>query len=197
MDTSVLKKVDRRIIKTKTSIFTALFELLKDHDYEKITVEDIVSYANIARKTFYLHFSCKDDIILQIKDMMYEYFKNAIDEASKNKEHTVHDLFMVIKEVIKQYYPQLKFIFTKETNTIYFSKFLSDLFSYYLDLILIKEYKLDENKKEYYYSFYGEGFTKSFITWIKKEDISLDEYIFILESICFKGGDFILASKKI
>ena len=197
MSKSVYKKPDRRIIKTKTSIITALFRLLEHTDYNKITIEDIVKEANIARKTFYLHFSCKDDVVFQFKEIMYAYCKNEIDDVFKSDKHSIHDLFTVGKEIIKRYYQQLKFIFTKETNIVYFSKFLSDIFAYYLDLILTREYSINQIRKEYYYSFYSEGFTKSFIYWIQKEDISLDEYISILELICFNGGNRILQGKEI
>ena len=190
-------KVDRRIIKTKTSIILSLIDLLKEKDYTKITVEDIVNKADIARKTFYLHFSSKDDIIFQVKNNLYEYFTNEINNFLNSNEFDIHATFNIIKKLIIEYYDQLKFVFLKDTNVTYFSKVLIDLYSYYLNLILEKYYKLNSKTKEYYFSFYSEGFISTLVYWLKKEDISLDELILILERVTFIGADELLKSKKI
>lgn len=190
-------KVDRRIIKTKTSIILSLIDLLKEKDYTKITVEDIVNKADIARKTFYLHFSSKDDIILQVKNNLYEYFTNEINNFLNSNEFDIHTTFNIIKKLIIEYYDQLKFVFLKDTNVTYFSKVLIDLYAYYLNLLLEKYYKLNSKTKEYYFSFYSEGFISTLVYWLKKEDISLDELILILERVTFIGADELLKSKKI
>lgn len=190
-------KIDRRIIKTKTSIILSLIELLKEKDYTKITVEDIVKKADIARKTFYLHFSSKDDIILQVKNNIYEYFTKEINNYLNSNEFDIHATFNIIKKLIIEYYDQLKFVFLIDTNVTYFSKVLIDLYTYYLNLILDKYYKLNPNTKEYYFSFYSEGFVSTLVYWIKREDISLDELIIVLERVTFIGADELLKSKKI
>lgn len=190
-------KVDRRVIKTKTSIILSLIDLLKEKDYTKITVEDIVNKADIARKTFYLHFSSKDDIIFQVKNNLYEYFTNEINNFLNSNEFDIHATFNIIKKLIIEYYDQLKFVFLIDTNVTYFSKVLIDLYTYYLNLILEKYYNLNSKTKEYYFSFYSEGFISTLVYWLKKEDISLDELILIIERVTFIGANELLKSKKI
>lgn len=48
---------------TKKYICDALLELMKEKHFDKITVRDIVTQAQIARSTFYVHFENKFDVI--------------------------------------------------------------------------------------------------------------------------------------
>ncbi len=56
------KKTDLRVIRTKKSIKRALLGLLKEKNYNKITIQDISEEAIINRNTFYLHYLDKDDL---------------------------------------------------------------------------------------------------------------------------------------
>ena len=57
-----MKKEDLRITKTKQSIKEAFIELVKKKGYNKVSVTDIVRFANINRNTFYLHYEDKEDL---------------------------------------------------------------------------------------------------------------------------------------
>lgn len=57
-------KLDRRIVRTRQSLRTALMELVNEKDYDQISVEEIAARANISRAAFYLHFKDKDDLFL-------------------------------------------------------------------------------------------------------------------------------------
>lgn len=50
---------DRRMIKTKKALFSALGRLLKRNEFDRITVSDIVREAGVTRKTFYNHYQDK------------------------------------------------------------------------------------------------------------------------------------------
>ena len=58
-----MKKEDLRITKTKQSIKESFIELVKKKGYNKVSVTDIVSKANINRNTFYLHYEDKEDLV--------------------------------------------------------------------------------------------------------------------------------------
>ena len=51
-----VKRPDRRTMKTKNAIFTALAELMTEKELRHITVQDISDKADIHRVTFYKHF---------------------------------------------------------------------------------------------------------------------------------------------
>lgn len=69
-------KLDARISRTLASIERAFFELLEQKAYGDITVQDILSHANINRTTFYKYYENKDDlantIIANIKQNLFE-----------------------------------------------------------------------------------------------------------------------------
>lgn len=48
--------MDRRIQRTRNSLFSAFIELRATKPVEKITVKELTEKANISKQTFYLHF---------------------------------------------------------------------------------------------------------------------------------------------
>src|SRR5512139_2214965 len=66
-------KTDRRIQRTRQSLHTALLELIKEKDYDAISIEEITDRANVGRATFYLHYKDKEDLLLEeFREMAYE-----------------------------------------------------------------------------------------------------------------------------
>ena len=59
------KPHDKQIENSRACIVEALFHLMKEVSYTKISVSDIIKKAGVSRQTFYRHFEGKDDIILQ------------------------------------------------------------------------------------------------------------------------------------
>lgn len=57
-----VRKIDRRVIKTRKAIMEAFNRLVSRNSMEKITVSAIAREADIDRKTFYLHYSSIDDL---------------------------------------------------------------------------------------------------------------------------------------
>lgn len=77
-------KDDLRFIRTKTSILEAMISLLEKKSFDKITVKDICSYANISRGGFYLHYEDKYDLVSSYqKELMEKGTK--IFKAAKNE----------------------------------------------------------------------------------------------------------------
>lgn len=54
---------DRRILRTKNRLKSALLELIARRNYDEITVEQIADLAQIGRSTFYSHFSSKEELL--------------------------------------------------------------------------------------------------------------------------------------
>jgi AcrR family transcriptional regulator len=76
------RKVDRRIQRTRTLLRDALMRLIIRRGYDEITIQDITDEANVARTTFYLHFSDKDDLLFSTMREVYEELYTSVgDEA--------------------------------------------------------------------------------------------------------------------
>ena len=56
-------KVDRRIIKSQEAIKRALIELMSEKNFDQITIQDISDRADVSRKTIYLHYVDKFDLL--------------------------------------------------------------------------------------------------------------------------------------
>lgn len=59
-------KIDRRVLRTRQLLRTALLELIQERDFESLTVQDITERATLNRATFYLHYADKHDLLLQV-----------------------------------------------------------------------------------------------------------------------------------
>lgn len=56
-------KLDRRATRTREACLTAFVELLLSRGYEEIGVGDVIDRADIARSTFYDHYTGKEDLL--------------------------------------------------------------------------------------------------------------------------------------
>lgn len=57
--------LDPRVRRTREQLRSAMRRLLRDRDPDRISVTGITSAAKIARPTFYLHYSCPDDLLAE------------------------------------------------------------------------------------------------------------------------------------
>lgn len=101
-------KIDRRITKTKSEIDKVFLELLQEKEFEEITVTELADRANIARKTFYLHYE-------DIYDLLYSMIEMHISELEKTSSSN--------REISNQ---EADFLWFKyiEDNFLFFSKML-------------------------------------------------------------------------
>ncbi|EOT44034.1 TetR/AcrR family transcriptional regulator C-terminal domain-containing protein [Enterococcus dispar] len=76
------KKVDRRILKTKKAIKDAFTDLIMKNEIDTISIAMITEQANIGRKTFYLHYYDKYDLMDQI---IAEYLEELGLRCNQNK----------------------------------------------------------------------------------------------------------------
>ena len=71
--------MDRRQRKTRNAIFEAFISLLSERGYERITVEQIISRADVGRATFYAHFETKEFLLTALCE---ELFAHVFPESS-------------------------------------------------------------------------------------------------------------------
>jgi AcrR family transcriptional regulator len=55
---------DRRIQKTKRLLADSLGLLMREKEYEAITIQDIIDKANVGRSTFYAHYESKEMLLM-------------------------------------------------------------------------------------------------------------------------------------
>ena len=57
---------DRRVARSRRALKEALTDLILEHGYEAVTVQDVIDRADVGRSTFYAHFLDKDDLLMAI-----------------------------------------------------------------------------------------------------------------------------------
>jgi AcrR family transcriptional regulator len=59
------EKIDRRVRKTRRALREAMENLIAEKGYDQVTIEELTERADIGRTTFYLHYSAKQDLLLE------------------------------------------------------------------------------------------------------------------------------------
>lgn len=67
-------KTDRRVQRTRELLQKSLLELISERNYDAITIQEIVERANVARTTFYVHYSSKDDLFMSCHEAIISGF---------------------------------------------------------------------------------------------------------------------------
>lgn len=91
------EKQDLRVIRTHKLIRNALIELLKNHEFEKISVQEIIELAMVNRATFYKYYSGKSDLAgamiadfkTQHQAMMQQRFSGDPSDIRMLMTHTI------------------------------------------------------------------------------------------------------------
>ena len=60
-----MKKLDRRVIRTRQLLRDSLMSLILEKGYDAVTVQEITDRANLGRATFYLHYKDKEELLAQ------------------------------------------------------------------------------------------------------------------------------------
>ena len=58
-----MEHVDRRVRRTKKSLAEALIDLALEKAYDEITIQEITDRADIGYRTFFRHYSDKDELL--------------------------------------------------------------------------------------------------------------------------------------
>ena len=90
---------DRRVERTHAAIRSAFEQMVLEMDANEITVSELAERAGIHRKTFYLHYSCIEDLVAELVDDLFERYVAMIDEIGEE---------MTIEETNRVFYDYLE-----------------------------------------------------------------------------------------
>ncbi len=184
-------KEDLRIQKTKKSLRTALMSLLKEKDYEKITVIDICQEALINRMTFYKYYEDKNHLL---EDSL-ETFKNGLIKKveSETTLNSIQDvatysyklLEIVITEILSN--EELLIVFKQSKNFLIYTM-ITDIVKEFLSSFLNKINKLKSLKYPIplISAFIASGSISLFAEWYdKKERYSVKQLLNACKEVIF------------
>lgn len=70
---------DRRVLRTRRALGTALVELMLASEFDAITVQQVLEKAKVGRSTFYSHFRNTDDLLLSDAERFFAMLESYFD----------------------------------------------------------------------------------------------------------------------
>ncbi|MDF2609861.1 MAG: transcriptional regulator, TetR family [Lachnospiraceae bacterium] len=163
--------MDRRVQKTRDSIFMAFSSLLSTKKYSQITVQEIIDTANIGRSTFYAHFETKDQLLdAWCRDIFEHIFSEDLSSEKNHDFSGTNDFKPRITHILyhlKESKHDMKSILSYESAEIfwnYFKKYLQILFADFVD-----EKRYHNVPKEFLLNHMAGSFVEMVKWWMEKE----------------------------
>ena len=95
------RESDKRVIRTKRAIKSALFELMKTKDFSSITISELSIAANVNRRTFYTHYKSVTDILTEIESELVDAIYQLIEKIDRdNYKDSIYKLFIAFHDLI-------------------------------------------------------------------------------------------------
>lgn len=83
-----MSNLDRRIRKSQEAIKTALVELMLEKTFDQITIQDLSDKADVSRRTIYLHYLDKYDLLDQLIAEHMVAMHTLCDSTDENDNYT-------------------------------------------------------------------------------------------------------------
>lgn len=98
-------KRDRRVLRTRDTLGDALFALMREKNFDEITVQDLLDRAGVGRSTFYVHYKDKNDLLLSDVEEVSESFATALtrEPAGSRRLVPVEEFFTHIRDAHEFY----------------------------------------------------------------------------------------------
>lgn len=114
-----MKNLDLRVQKTYLSLINAFEDLLKEKEFEKISVTELCDAAMIRRPTFYSHFLDKYEFLtFFIKHKMELIFDQVFQLLNQESEREEYQFFiLVFEQLLNQPDNLLELIFSLQMNS--------------------------------------------------------------------------------
>lgn len=106
---------DPRIIRTRNLIIDAFLDLIKEKDFNTISVKDITEQATINRATFYRHFTDKYILLEKILNQM---MKNIGIEQIQERTELDEETFKILVNAFSKLVEELKQTFGRNYHTV-------------------------------------------------------------------------------
>lgn len=84
---SQVSKVDRRIRKSQEAIKVAVIGLMIEKNFDQITIQDISDRADVSRRTIYLHYMDKFDLLDKLIEEHIDEMRELCDSAGNDADY--------------------------------------------------------------------------------------------------------------
>ncbi len=180
--------MDRRVEKTKKAIMDAYFQLIIIEKKERVTITQIAQKANIDRKTFYLHYSCTEDIVKDFAmDRIAELKEMLVKENFSKDSFSVLRFFELLNQIVERYLNIFHFISLNRAYAYFFDQIKEMLIDIVAD-VYHGDFDFSDTKLKMYADFYIAGIISVYMRWIHEDfPISIQEIAQLVSDASFGG----------
>lgn len=148
---------------SRQMIVSALFELLDEKEYSKISVSEIVKRADVARRTFYRLYDNKEDIIRNYFEQLCQEYQNSYPKLDS------YNFKQIAREYFSFWYQYrdrlLKFHKSGMDDILYYS--ISSTSTQVIKSRIAQEHMRQVKGLEYFADYSGGGFISLLFCWIE------------------------------
>lgn len=165
--------MDRRQRKTRSAIFEAFISLLSEKSFNKITVEEIISKADVGRATFYAHFETKDFLLKELCEELFCHIFDCMQPVKPDHRHIFHcnapeSVFLHLFEHLKKNDNHLLDLLSCRNNDLflqYFKKGLTEVIESQTTCLTKKEWS--QLPEAFVVSHISSTFVETVNWWLK------------------------------
>lgn len=165
---------DRRVTRTKTALTKALFELLGEKEFSKISITELAHRADVDRKTFYLHYHSVDEILEEFYEEALEQLQEGLErEGVFGQRVDMPGFFRVLNGVMAEKMPLYRRL-ARGSGYTYFMERLRALLKRAVEDALRCQGSHSESHIRMCGEFYAAGVMRVYLEWLKG-DLELTE----------------------
>ena len=171
------KKVYRSAIRSRKLIRQAFFDLLKEKDFEKITVTDIVKRADVNRSTFYAHYPDVLGVVEEIQEEIIEYTQTSMN-AMDFKDGLINPMphLKHIVKLVEENNELYRLLMTSAMGMKQMEKIKSILIDRTIETLKMPEEQIPQKELEFSIRFFMGGIMDVYTQWLNGEiDCTLEE----------------------
>lgn len=160
---------DRRVVRTKAALTRALFELLGEKEFSKISITELAQRADVDRKTFYLHYR-------SVEEILEEFYEDALAQLQQGLEREgvfgervdIPGFFRVLGGVMAENMPLYRRL-AKGTGYTYFMEGLRGVLRDAVENALKAQGNTDQTHIRLCGEFFAAGVMRVYLAWLKGE----------------------------
>lgn len=161
--------MDKRVSKTRDAIIDAYLSLVIEKKDEKITVSELAHRANIARKTFYLHYESLEDIMRDATQRKIEELLPILEKKRFFVNPFETDiLFQCLNQVMEPDIDFYRFISRENPDSFFWTEVKRTVINITLE---VYQDKVDfpEQELRLYVEYFVSGVMAVYVAWLRGE----------------------------
>lgn len=171
-------QIDKRIIKTRTSIKNAFMELVQTLEISRISVSELAAKAFVNRSTFYLHYTDVQAVATDIESEIAQRIASYIDNFSIDDIYgSTYTLFKKLTNRLDENETLKKYIIFSTSSDYVISK-IKEIFAEKTRQSILETFKnVSEKDIKYPLVFTAAGVIDCYVKWVREDNKPLEDLI--------------------